>query len=103
MTLSTNFQDPVGLSNGFPYSPMPIYSAPLPAAFSREAATPVSLPDWAKTPIFNVGRDTSFPIIVASRIPTPPLGRLIICTFPSIYKTRTTTGVLGQFYPPPAP
>jgi len=49
------------------------------------------------------------PIIIPGQcpvipVPTPPLGRQIIVTFPSIYKEKSVyTFNYGQFYPPPAP
>jgi hypothetical protein len=38
---------------------------------------------------------------VKSKIPPPPLGRMLFATFPSIYKDRPKPTV-GQIYPPPA-
>lgn len=95
-----NFSDPTGISALFSALPVPA-RAPLTIGLVSSKLLPNSFCRWALLRIGALARPLTAGTI--PRIPTPPMGRQIVLTFPSIYKERGG-GVYatGQLYPPPA-
>jgi len=89
MTLSINFTDPEGVSGMFTQIIQP-YIAPLNITFRGGGADViVGEPVWSDKPYLVVSRMSYHIPSIPARVPTPPLGRLLIATFPSIYTARS--------------
>lgn len=97
-TPTKNFQDPTGLSR---LAPM-VYAATappvLPGMFWRVASDLPSPFSKALVATGMMPRVTPTPPVV--QIPPPPMGRLILSTFSSVYKERGTgVNATGRIFP----
>lgn len=94
-----NFQDPTTLSRMGPVMPVNAV-VPRLAVMLTAGWMPHNFHPWVL-----VQGGVQGPRVggqMTPRIPTPPMGRQLILTFPPIYKSRQGIKI-GQIYPPPAP
>lgn len=96
-----NFIDPTYLSRLGPVFPAPEAGQLRMPLANFFGVVPRLTPAAGMIP-FLVKPGPYFPPAVVNRIPTPPMGKLVILTFPPIYRERTGVKI-GQIYPPPAP
>lgn len=84
-----------GLSSCFRiYQPVRVSMRPLPAGHQvHKTSESLQIPLFLKP-----GGDTR-KMRIYNRVPTPPMGRLAILTFPSVYKTGGGRPAFGQLYP----
>lgn len=99
------FIDPTFLSRLGPSTPIkPLYlklSTPKPGVGAQVV---VQTPEARVIPIPLVAGPAKDKLHLFPKVPTPPMGRQIIITFPPIYKERGAGGfTTGQLYPPANP
>ena len=95
-----NFTDPTGLSSLAP-SVLPPLAVPIGPRLTQAAALPQAA--W-KHPVLNAGLwmpRCPLPVPPVVVVPPPPLGKLVLATFPSIYKERGASSrpTSGQLQP----
>ena len=99
-----NYTDPtflytglkVGLPLLFPRVPQPMRN-PIPVVLGQPSA------DW-NFPMLTRPMVKPPAMSYLPKIPTPPMGKILVLTFPSIYKERGNgAATTGQLFPPPRP
>jgi hypothetical protein len=93
------YTDPTGLSALAPC--LPVQAVPISIGFmgfgviwKSPLATSITVPSLR-------GKTMDVPAI---KIPPPPMGSLVLITYPPVYKEKHAgSGLVGQIYPPKAP
>ena len=107
MALTTNFTDPVKLSSTAPLQALIKTShIPLRIELYTYKATQVMLPldsGVAARPVMLLFEEMTPIRTTLSKLPKPPVGKLLVSTFPPIYKERNNySGIADspRIYPP---
>jgi hypothetical protein len=97
-----NYSDPTGPNFGSLRVPT---TFPTPASLGMNLAASMVWTKWKYEMWYPAQMMPPLAIKTVVRIPTPPMGRQIILTFPPIYKERGggDHATTGQLYPPKAP
>jgi hypothetical protein len=98
------FIDPTFLSRLGPSTPLKPLFTKLSLTIKQASGlqTVVQTPPEKSIPLVLVAGPAKDKLHLFPKVPTPPMGRQAILTFPSIYKERGGGVTTGQLYPPRA-